>query len=354
MSADYKSDPRCSPFHDELERPVAPEFTRPKRSTALDGKIKAAIKRAAAGEPSFSSQTYIQAFVASGNRKADEYIRTAAKLRLEPERTAFLSIGGADGSELFSILEATRVRYGALLEWKNSAADLARKRGAVVAKKRKTVKVFEGDAIQKIAEAQAWLKDLRKQGAVDTLCCSVNSLLHELPDRGSNFRLRGFIHSIVDDWKRMLITIREPVRPKDWPSQVELKIRGVRQSTLEAFANYIAQRRRIRGNITSQADDRVLMPSRLAGELLFKTFYLEEFDYEIQESVTSFSSAELERALQSEFGTHYVDVIHLNSDSFNRLYQRFGIEAHDPRAGKELSKPVMFSGLLGFKGIERL
>jgi hypothetical protein len=354
LSSDYRRDPRCLSEHPRDDQAsVSQPRERQKPSTRLDKEMRAVLKRAAAGERSFATHEYIEAFAASGQRKAEEYIRTTSKLEIEPSRTALLSIGGADGAELFSILEHAGLKYGALLEWNNAAADMARQKAHTFAKKGKIVKVFEGDAIQKIAEVQDWLSDLRKQGIIDTLCCSVNSLLHELPDRGSEFRLRDFIHGIVSDWKRLLITIREPVQPSGWPQQVELKLKGVRQETLEAFAGYVALRRRFRARITRQAQERVLMPSRLAGEVLFKIFYLKEFDYEIQESVTSFSSKTLQEALRIEFGPRNVDVMHLNSDSFNRLYEQFGIDAHHYRTGKELSKPLMFSGLMGFKGIKR-
>lgn len=352
-SSDYRTDPRCFPdASPDVQASISQESRSQKRSSSLNGRILAAIKRDATGGRSSSPQKYIEAFTASGNRKAEEYIRNTAKLDIIPARAALLSVGGADGAELFSVIEKTEIRYGALLEWKNSASELARKKAAALAKKQKTVRVYEGDAIQKMSEAQEWLMDLQKQG-VDTLCCSVNSLLHELPDRGANFNLRKFIHSIVGDWKKMLITIREPIQPKEWPRQVELKIKGVSPGTLEVFARYVALRRGIKGQITSQAGGRVLMPCRLAGEVLFKIFYLEEFDYEIQESITTFKSEDLQRALQAEFSTHNVDETHLNSDSFNRLYPKFGIEAYNHKNGSELPKPVMFSGLIGFKGIKR-
>lgn len=359
LSAEYRHDRRYLDLSGVApqESPAAPRTLvlpdRRVRVSQVDRDIRIAIKRVVAGEPLTTDNGYIAAFTTSGERKAEEFVRATSKVIFDPRRAAILSVGGADGSELFGIIKNIGIRYGALLEWDNNATSLARAKAEEFRRRGHLINVYEGDATQKVGEAQKWLSGVRRDRGVDTLCCSINALLHELPDRGAKFQLNSFLHSLVGKWDRVLLTIREPVRPQGWPRRVDMKIPGVRPETLTALANYVAQRRNFKGSVDQRAAGYISLPSRLAGEVLFKVFYRKELDYELQESVTSFSATVLRNALDEEFGPHNVDEAHMNSDSFNRLYDELKVEARDPRTGGALRKPIMFSGFVAFRGLER-
>lgn len=320
------------------------------RKEHLEQQVRAAL--AAFAQPKEFTpdrQQYMAYFADSGRRKGQEFLHQLSKHKFPVERVAVVSIGGADGSEIDYVLRNGGARVGVLLEMDHAAADIAREKDAALRRDLgKHIEVFEGDATQSIQQALTFLKELAAANRISGVAYSINAVLHELPSRGSKFNLRQFIHSLNQGWLICAIAVREPCWPKGWPQNVEIKSDYLAGPLFSSLAKVVQKWCGLKGNVVESPDNFVLMPSRLAIEVLFKLFYIDDFEYELQERVTTFHAVELRRALETAFEPSAVDSIELNSDSFNHYYGEYGIRCRDNR-GRSIGKPLAFTGIIGIR-----
>jgi hypothetical protein len=75
--------------------------------------------------------------------------------------------------------------------------------------------------------------------------------------------------------------------------------------------------------------DAVRLASLLAAETIVKLFYIDSFNYELEERVTSFGRDELVGLFCRVFGTDNVRHTDLQSDSFERLWKQLGLKVTD-------------------------
>jgi hypothetical protein len=294
-------------------------------------------------------QRYFDRFRKSGEAKAKDFLTELRNYDLDESRLGILSIGGSEGSEIDFILRNSNISCGILLEDSFRAAEIARARASELKGIGKELLVFQGDATRKIDEVVGLLNEWKGQHKIDGLACTMNAVLHELPARGAEFNLHGFLHSVVNDWEPLIIYLREPCRPQGWPSQVEMVCPYLKEETLKAFALCVARWMRLKNpdrKIGGRGSGYVIMPSRLAIETLFKLFYLDDFRYELEETVTYLNPSRIEKALSKELHTRNVNRMDRNSDSFDKHYSRYRISCRNAE-GNELLKPRVFVRLIG-------
>lgn len=266
-------------------------------------------------------------FRASAIRKAEGVIDRLPP-RLRRGRYIIVSVGGADGTELFHLLERTGSTHGILLEYSDAsvrqAEAEARRRGVSIA-------TFTGDAMDKLAQAMACACEWRARHGGEAIIVTAQAILHELPTRSKGFTLNRYFGLLAE---ADVVIGREPIRPHDWPETVVLsgefdadtmvKLVNLIRQYNEAFANRRFEAIKINRHS-------VMIDSALAIETLTKAFYSEDFLYELGERITSYSAEELLRNLSMTFKpTHRCWKEVTTSPSFEHFWDNSGVEASKP------------------------
>jgi formylglycine-generating enzyme required for sulfatase activity len=296
------------------------------------------------------AKCYHESFRISGVAKADSIIRDLRENRshVDLSKCAYFSIGGSTGDEVEHVLRETEIRFGLLLEFDNVAAEWAQRKSLEVQNDLgKTLHVITGDATQKVNTCKQRLLDWQRQFRITGLIASAQAVLHELPTRSPNFSLVHFLGEVLWKWEPCLFYTREPCRPREWPENVRLAVSGLSSELLERLATYVGRFLRIDGKVHRAGPHEVLLSSTLAVELLHKLFYIEDFSHEIEERLTSIDPEEIVDVLESYLGPGSVQRTFLNTGSFAKLYNEFGVVAKDERGSKRLSPPISFVTIVG-------
>ena len=304
--------------------------------TELDNKILDALDgKSVGGVEDFAGSE-------SAIRKAKSVLEIARESNFDIKRVSFVSVGGADGTEIEYLLSKSEASYGILLEYDDALCQKARVKADNLCKLKKEMRVFTGDAVQKIDPALKTVEAWHDFGSVFSMVVSMHAVLHELPDRGArNQDLEAFLQKFI--WRDMpvLIIAREPCAPRDFPETVYISA-DCSPKLLVDFASFIRKSH----TIFQEKPDPVAMANcvrmdyRLAVETIVKLFYIESFAYEIEERITSFTRDELLRAFRRVFGNENVRHEDLQSDSFDRFWSQLGLKIADYEM-RELSKPQL-------------
>jgi len=267
---------------------------------------------------------YQASFKSAGMEKAESVLQRFSEVPRESQcRYAYLSIGGADGSEIEWAMKRSSINKGLLLEYGTAAAASARKRISNLAKAGKTLLVIEGDAVQKLSEVSEALNAWKQAGYIDGIVVSAQSVLHELPYRSAGFSLSVFLGQLFKGWDNIFFYCREPCGPQGWPEVVQLRLKNVTGDALAGMARHIKAHLNFDGDVHSITDDFVEMPSNLALETLFKVLYLDStFTYEMGEKLTAFDPEHVGKVLERYIGSNSVQIEYTVSDHFKREYQR--------------------------------
>lgn len=319
----------------------------------LNDCVLKALQRAAidpARDSPGAGEDYLKSFRISGTMKGEAFKDVLEKYPIfNSDRIAIVSVGGADGTEISYILRNSKMRYGILLEKDPAAFDYATLKRGELANLAKTLVLFPGDAKETIKSCNKRLQQWKAEKLIDGVAYSINATLHELPSRGpQKFDLRSFMYQVVGTWSPFLIVMREPCSAKDWPSNVELMCPYLPQRTLELLATSVADKLKMRvpAKIKVMSDEYVQVPARLAVEVLFKLFYIKDYEYEVQESVTSIPSQKLREALNETLKKGKLETAYSNSPSFDKLYDQYEIHCRDSKLVPK-PKPTVFVSLVG-------
>jgi hypothetical protein len=229
-----------------------------------------------------------------------------------------------------------------LVEFDDDLADKAKKRAAELALSSIDLQVMTGDAVQKLDRALSLISKWSKANKIASLVVSIQALLHELPDRGSQSTdLVAFLGRFTTLDVPVLMVVREPCAPRDLPQDTFLSANCSVENLL-AFVN------RIRAAHAEfmvlpepiRVKDAVRLASLLAAEAIVKLFYIDSFNYELEERVTSFGRDELVGLFCRVFGTDNVRHTDLQSDSFERFWKQLGLKVTDGSM-KECVKPQL-------------
>lgn len=292
-----------------------------------------------------SGDDYQRTFANEGFRKSDwvleEITNIMSRYGLAAEDIGFLSIGGADGSEVESVLLNTEINHGVLLEYDTGACDIARVRAEKISDHGKQLYVIQGDATARVAEAY---EHLRNNGC-SAVCISAQAILHELPKRGKSFEdLERFFGKLFSEFETTILISREPCKPVSIPEEVELKIPGIKGDRLKAFLQMISDTCKIETKeLQAQPNEFVLTNSTLAVEALHKLLRsreIHEFQYELGENLTSLDTEEFSQLLVAICGPTNVNIDHLTTNGFENEYIDSGVEMrHSSRSKTYLTIP---------------
>lgn len=281
---------------------------------------------------------------ASIRRKGAETIEVLKAREWDVSRTAFLDVGGADGALLEHLLRETSSPCGVMLEFDDEAARCAHRRAEGLGTG-KSMRIFTGDAAHKITPALAEIQRWRNEGTVDGMCVTLYAILHELADRGSGTKdLVGLLSSLLWQMPTVVIT-REPCVPDALPDEVYLSIGDCAPPLLAELALRIRNEHPTAFPRQPLAmTDRVRMDGRLAIETITKTFYIDDFAYELGERVTSLTSSDLTTTFYAVFGEANVRHENLQSATFDRQWAELRVKLRDPQ-GREF-KPQLHIKLI--------
>lgn len=277
-------------------------------------------------------------FKTSAMRKAEV---TYSKLpgKVQTDRTLFMSVGGADGTELFQLLKLSKSRHGILLEYDDRSTDAAKDE----AKRRNLeIRFFTGDLMQKIDEAMNSAITRVKQREVDHIVVSAHAVLHELFTRSiPQFKLRKYFSKLS---KATVIIGREPIDPPLWPDYIHLS-GDFDVNKLKKLADIIRQYHAAKSG-RQYREPEIINPKRLelhrglAIETMTKAFYSEDFLYELEECVTSISLRDIQREIAICLVDHTCGYELMTSISFEQQWEHYGLQTFDANEEQDLWKPL--------------
>lgn len=273
----------------------------------------------------------------SAIEKAKKVISEVEKRGWDTNKMAFMSIGGADGTELDYELRNTESSHGVLLEWDDQLSEGAAQKAQSLKEVNKEMKIFTGDARQKIKTALAWIDNWKDNKDINCMIVTIFALLHEFPYRGNRKSdLIPFLGKLYRKDIGVLIVAREPFMPTNLPKFVTVSAK-CDHSRLESLANYIREKHSELsdlGEITVLANG-VRMPARIAIDTIFKLPHLKSLQYEIEELATFYKEEDYLTAFRHAFGSNALDDASMQSGSYHKLYEHYGVKLTDDE-----SKPL--------------
>lgn len=292
---------------------------------------------------------------ASVINKAEDVINILHRMEIDISQAAFLSIGGADGTEIIEILTKTSSSYGILLEYDDDLCRIANERSKKLREAyKKELQVLTGDAIQKADKAINIAAKWKSEEKINLLIVTIHALLHELPNRGSKITdLEGFLQKFIRNDIPIVFIMREPCFPYDLPEFVYLSA-DCHPNSIVFIADKIKARHPEFANVPEPLEfhDKVKINSRLAIETVMKLLYVEEINYEINERITSYSDNEYIKSFSVVFGSeNIVKYEKIQTDSFNKLWKKYKIKMCDMDL-KEILRPQIFVRIVAKHGVE--
>lgn len=318
--------------------------------TDLDRRIHAALSSVGDRTKSnFDTDKYRLAFQRSAQEKA-EAVLDLLNQQTNPwrrGRPVFVSVGGADGEELRTLLNHSNAALGVLIEGVRSLADVAR---STALPSGKTVEVLEGDASEKLHDAMAIAESAVENAAADYVVVTCHAVLHELFDRSDAFDALAFFSRIFQNRRvPVWFSYREPGAPEKWPEGVLLRA-DCSPSSLLQLAETIRHRHPIFTKSSIKpitSGDHLRVDRLLAMEVLCKLFYLDDFQHEIEERSTSVEHEQLKALLmvaigESAFEKRFAALWSASapSESFKRNWVEFGVSAHGLVGALQHALPV--------------
>jgi hypothetical protein len=287
---------------------------------------------------------YHEQFEISGLRKAAEVLDDIQRRNdIDLSKCAYFSIGGSTGSEIYHVLNNSSINCGVLLEYSPDAMELAHARRSSLSASGKDLVLITGDATQQLGRCKDQLLSWHDAGRIGGVIVSAQAVLHELPTRSPGFDLGHFIGEVCWQWDPFLFFSREPCSPVDWPEEVEIHVPGICSTILEALATEIQSVLRITGVVRRSGPEWVSMSRDLAVETVTKVFYLEDYQHEIQERVTSLDPNKLRTLLENLLGENSTTMVRKASESFVQRYRELGIQARKRLTGEKLFIPETFA-----------
>lgn len=280
------------------------------------------------------AEEYQKIFSDEGARKSKWILQQLFEMcdrhAVELNKIGYISIGGADGSEVESVLLNSPISESVLLEYDTGACQQARMRVASLKGMGKSLHVVQGDAVDRLDEGFQYLK---RRGC-EAVCVSAQAILHELPRRSNSFAgLDQFLSNIFSHFETTIFISREPCKPVGLPDRVELKIPGVSAALLQEFIRLVSDQLKFHSSDTStHPNDYVQLEGILCVEVLHKLLRsqtLQEFKYEMGEVLTSLDTRTLHGYLSHICINGEVDIEYLTTDGFKREYLKFDVDLRE-------------------------
>ena len=280
-------------------------------------------------------KSYQNAFADEGARKSqyivDHLKREALISPVRLSELGYLSIGGADGSEIEAVMQSTGIRKGLLLEFDQRAAAAASIRADRLGVSGKELRIVIGDANTHLDSCLKIFSDWRCADGLTGLVCSAQGLLHELPTRSKDFKLPIFVSKLFrGGWSACYFYSREPGNVEGWPPLVQIRIPNLAGTELLRFAKYVRDRLDFRQSEPEElSNDWVVMPSNLAIEALHKLIRndsLARRGYELGEKLTSFEPIEFAHLLEGAVPGMRVNVERVTTVGFKEALRLYDVQ----------------------------
>lgn len=251
---------------------------------------------------------YQDTFSKEGERKAnyiiDDLRYKESKNEIIINRLCYLSIGGADGSEVEKVLNDTEISKAILIEISDAAAQMAREKAAKFANTGKEMIVIQGDAYDRLDDSLKIIQKFTSDNLVSGLVVSAQAVLHELPWRSNSYDLPIFLGKLYNNpnLDYCLFYSREPCDPLGWTDRVRIKIKGVKNDDFYRLVCHVRDRLKITGSPQKLASNWLDVESNLAIESLHKllrSVTLKRIEYELGEQLTGFNPMEVKKNLES-------------------------------------------------------
>lgn len=269
----------------------------------------------------------------------------------------YLSIGGADGSEIEKILTATEIKKGILIEISDAAAERAREKAKQLSALGKELIVLQGDASEKLDDALSVVERFVKKDMISGLVVSAQAVLHELPKRSKSYNLPIFLGKLYREPKLdyCLFYSREPCEPKGWTERVRLRIEKVSNEDLFRFTCHVRDRLKITGDPQKLSSNWLNVESILAIESLHKLLRnntLKRIEYELGEQLTEFNPFDVKKTLENSVEGMKVSIEYLITVGFKRALIENKVEYFGHNS-ELLPIPQTHVEIIGFKGKNR-
>ena len=294
-------------------------------------------------------KNYHKNFRDSGIHKGKTVLNQLNSLRNIPnlERLAYVSLGGSEGSELDYILRNSEIKVGILMELDTHACEIANEKLSSLPDDKK-YQIIPGDLTQQTKTLHSILNKFKEAGDIEGVLIVANSVFHELSLRSLKFDINSLIGELFWDWDPCIFICREPCKPFNWPERVEFSVRGLSSDLLYDFTQEVKSQLSFSDEIMRCGPKFVSTSSILATEVIHKLFYIDDFNYEIKERLTSLDPDNFVRLIEQQLGKNSVFQVRLNSSSFSRKYQELDIEARNSD-GVILPMPLTFFSILASK-----
>ena len=329
-----------------------------------------------------AGESYFNSYLNGAEKSTAVFQRLAtidAKQDLPLSSIAYVSIGGADGSELASAFERPNVTHGLLLEFDQDVVHdfpqqlgsslptgLQRKLNNLVGLQK--VRVLTGDAWGRRAEANLRLREWFARGEITLALFSIQSVLHELPTRSGSkeYSHLTFLSSLFDSLPAVVMVCREPSHDPTWSGVLDFN--AARQDVAHhfaKFARFLADRypgifgfRNTR--VIQEHLSHLTIDGSLALEVAKKLAYaladnpavaVEKLRYEVEECHAALDRDEFYSSCQALFPFPHGHLSRSDDKSANfmDLWSRTGFQARSPSLNRVLPTPAPFVELLGHR-----
>lgn len=333
-----------------------------------ENKIKA-IESLLSPIESYEDTPYLAGSKLSAVNKGHEVLKKLNEHNFDISKYGFISLGGGDGTELYTEIENSNSNFGLLLEYDFDSVN--RFVQNYIPFKLKNYKrwndinldVIECDLFDKNKLDTA--KKIIQSKNLDGIIISIHAVLHELSTRSqlkSHFLnekeeliLEEFFRELYEWHDNIIIIIREPGISENWSSKdVNLSISDEYK---DLFLEILQEIDNMHFNGTKSANykyresqNQIRCRSDLAIEALTKLFYKEDYQYEKREKITSISREKIILALQA--GQNLYEILQTEqffTGSVQTNMNSFGIKVTS-EGNLPLPHPQCFTYTIASKG----
>ncbi|MFS4491844.1 hypothetical protein [Maribacter sp. 2308TA10-17] len=319
-----------------------------------------------------TEEKYLAGSKISAINKGHQVLAKLKDLDIDISNYAFVSLGGGNGTELYTEIENSKANYGLLLEYDfHSVHDFVKKYVPFQLNNYERIdeidiEVIECDLFDKVKLDIA--KTLISDWNVDGIIISIHAVLHELStrsqlksnflarDKDGNLDLEPFFRTIYEWHDNIILLIREPGIAENWKNETNIYLK-FKEEYFEEFKNILIDINGLHFGGSEGVNFQVYEEQKkirciptLAMEALTKLFYKVDYEYEKTEKITSISREILIESLK--VGGSLFKIMETNpfyTDSVKANMKKFGVEI-TKKGDIPLGLPQCFSYTIASKG----
>jgi len=224
-----------------------------------------------------------------GAKKGAQVLEFLSQKNVRVEKLAFVSIGGADGSELLYMLKNSGAKYGILLEWDENWAKKIQEMNIQNA----TIEILAGDAWSNKNRCNRILENWFESKEITGVVFTAFSVLHELKYRSDdplNYDHSNFFLALKGKIYPAYLYSKEPTAISEWNGKIEISMpEYCDRDLLLQFSKFLWSRYFMDTPPPSATAKGIVVDAQLAGEIAKKIVYrlidgsVEKLIYEVQE-----------------------------------------------------------------------